>query len=236
MSYGLIHRPGIGFFYIDRSGNIYYDFEREAYINDLFRVILNQCMAYFFFQNKKMALHAACISKNNKAYLISGPSGSGKSSLAAMLSKDYKIISEDLSVIENMNTSYVYSSYPLIKLDPKIAEESLGIKNKIIYRKDKLNRIGYGLENKFLNEVKTEIKKCVFINWGSKNTITKLDAKNKFVKILQNSFKPIPYDIDKNSIKNLLENISIFSKNVEIIQINRVKGSYEIDVIKEILN
>ena len=30
--------------------------------------------------------------------------------------------------------------------------------------------------------------------------------------------------------------LSIFSKNVEIIQINRVKGSYEIDVIKEILD
>lgn len=236
MSYGLIHRPGIGFFYIERSGNIHYDFEGKPLVNDLFRVILNQCIAYFFFQNKKMALHASCISKNNKAYLISGPSGSGKSTLASILSKDYKIISEDLSVIDNTNSSFVYSSYPLIKLDPEIIDSSFGTDDKIIYKQDKLNRIGYRLENKFSNAVKTKIKKCIFINWGIENTIEKLDAKNKFISILQNSFKPIPYNVDKNSIKKFLSNVSKFSKNVEVIKVNRVQNNFDIDIIKKILD
>ena len=231
-----MHRPNIGFFYIENSGNIFYDFEKEECINDLFRVILNQCMAYYFFQNGKMSLHASCNSKNNEAYLISGPSGSGKSSIAALLSKEYKIISEDLSVIENLKTSNVYSSYPLIKLDLNMVDNSFDKKNKFVYKQDKFNRIGYKLGNKFINTKKIEIKKCIFLDWGTENKVTKLDPKNKFIKIFQNSFKPIPYNVDKDLIKVLLNNISSFSKNVEIIQVQRIKEDNQIDLIKNILN
>lgn len=233
-----MHRPNIGFFYIENSGNIFYDFEKEEYINDLFRVILNQCIAYYFFQNGKMPLHASCISKNNEAYLISGPSGSGKSSIASLLSKEYKIISEDLSVIENLKTSNVYSSYPLIKLDLNMVDNSFDKKNKFFYEQDKLNRVGYKLGNKFLSTKKMKIKKCIFLNWAQENSIIKLSPEKKFSRIFQNCFKPIPYNSDRNSIKILLENISVFTKNVEIIEMNRVKNTDDmnIDFIKKILD
>lgn len=198
-------------------------------------MILNQCMAYFFLQNNKFSLHASCILKNNKAYLISGPSGSGKSSLAAILSKDYKVITEDLSVIENLKESYVYSSYPLIKLDPNKLN-GFNPKKEIIYEYDKLNRIGYSLDNRFLNTEKTQIKKCIFIDWGKENKVTQLDVKNKFIRIFQNCFKPIPYDGDKNLIGILLRNISNFSKNVEITQVTRVKENNDISIIEKILD
>ena len=233
---GLIHRPGIGFFHIENPGSIYYDFDGKPSINDLLRVILNQCMAYFFFQEGKMSLHASSVIKNNKAFLFSGPSGSGKSSIAYMLSDSFKIISEDLSVIDNFHSSYVYSSYPLIKLNLDDLDKSDNLKKNIIYKKDKLNRVGYMLDKRFLNDKRIEIKKCIFLNWGNENKIKKLDAEGKFQKLLQNSFKPIPYNSDINSTKMLLQNISNFSKNVEMFEIDRLRGSDSLDIIKSALD
>lgn len=75
---------------------------------------------------KKITIHASCVSVNNKAILLMGESGSGKSDLALRLIDDgAQLIADDyteISLIDNILTAS-----PPIKIEGMIEVRGIGI-------------------------------------------------------------------------------------------------------------
>jgi hypothetical protein len=59
----------------------------------------------------KSFVHGCAVSRNGQGFLFSGPSGTGKSTIAK-LSSDFKILNDELVIVNRSNGNYVVSSSP----------------------------------------------------------------------------------------------------------------------------
>lgn len=87
-------------------------------------VLLNPAMAAALHLQGKFLLHAASLVYNGTAFLISGESEAGKSTLsAALAAEEVAIHSDDISVIEEQGGKHVVpAGYPRIKMKPDSAD------------------------------------------------------------------------------------------------------------------
>lgn len=91
--------------------------------------ILGSGIGVLLHQQNKLVLHASAVAVNGGAVAFIGDKGWGKSTTAAaMMSKGYPLITDDLLVIENVpesDAAWVLPGYPQVKLWPDVFE-SLG--------------------------------------------------------------------------------------------------------------
>jgi hypothetical protein len=76
-------------------------------------------MAAILLQRQMLPFHASAVSVNNKLILISGESGTGKSTtLTGLILRGYKVFSDDVVVLNRTGPDRVsaFASYPMIKL------------------------------------------------------------------------------------------------------------------------
>ena len=113
-----IYRKNIGHIAIWNK----HDFEitpSNEFSHEYIRMLILGSIAMLFISSfGNLSLHAACIIFNNKAVLIAGDSGKGKSSLAAYFHlKNYLVFSDDVTNIQIVdNVPYALPSVPRIKL------------------------------------------------------------------------------------------------------------------------
>jgi hypothetical protein len=99
-----------------------HDFEitpTTEFSDEYIRMLILGSIAMLFISSfGNLSLHAACIIINNKAVLIAGDSGKGKSSLAAYFHlKNYIVFSDDVTNIQLIeNIPFALPSVPRIKL------------------------------------------------------------------------------------------------------------------------
>ena len=220
---GSFCRDGIGYFYVHNGEKIFYDYEGDLNINDFCRTLLNQAMAYIFFQKKKFVMHASAVSYKDNAYLFSGISGYGKSTLALSLMKDFKLISEDTCVIDFINRPSVVPSFPFIKIGSNNLEYDFINSEPIEFKKDVLKRYGYKILPNKLAKGNKKISKCFFLNWGEEFKVEEMNLSEKISHIIGNSFRSLPYNSDLKTNKVQFQNITNFLKDVEFYMLTRKK-------------
>ena len=161
---------------------------------------INHVIPFALYQKKKLMLHASGISQNKEGIIFIGNSGSGKSSLSASF-KEYQIISEDSVCAEFKNDNcFVSSSFPFVKLTPKIANYLGYSENeKIALPGDKNNRSYYGV-SKFI-EKRIKIKKCYILKWGDKFKIEPIKPKDFIASFLLSNYSCMPLNSCKKSLK-----------------------------------
>ena len=145
---------------------------KDKVSNDyLSKIILNAPLGFCIYQKRKCVLHASAIFNGKKAYLFMGLSRSGKSSIAAHFSKDFRFITEDVSIIDFENhKAYIRNGLPLIKLSNQIARK-YDFKDGYPINDDQDERSYYVLNNINPKRESFEIDKCFLLDWSTKNRL-----------------------------------------------------------------
>lgn len=110
--------PGFGEFILENR-TLLLCLDRPQEIENIQSVILNQGIPFALAQMGEILMHAAAIKLGHGVVLFAGPSGVGKSNLAARFaSHGFKILSDNMVRLDT-KSDLVYPAFPEIRLFPK---------------------------------------------------------------------------------------------------------------------
>jgi len=99
----LLKFKNIASFYVERGARITVDPSPGASAKDIRLFLLGSAMAGLLHQRELIPLHGSCAHSGSGALVFSGPSSSGKSSLAAGLAQmGHSILADDITAIEHI--------------------------------------------------------------------------------------------------------------------------------------
>ena len=163
-------------FKVSNGTTIEYEKLSSCHIDDLRLFILGSAMAAIQFQRGELPLHAGAYLIHDKAVLISGDSGAGKSTTGYALYKEgFPLVADDMSVLKMLNGELrVCSGYPQMKL----WKESLDIFN---ISEDGLKRVReadekYRLVADNFQESSVELSTIVFLSKGTSISIEEVQG------------------------------------------------------------
>jgi len=114
----LLRVPGIGSFLVVSGNRIIVNPESTDRLNDIYIYILGTCLGALLYQRGDICLHGSLVKVGAKAVLLTGESGTGKSTISSVLcSKGYPFLTDDIALVRNIaGRVLVYPSYPQKKL------------------------------------------------------------------------------------------------------------------------
>ena len=183
---------------------------------------LHMPFAFVMFQKGYFPLHGMSFLHKGMSIVLSGTSGSGKSSLSSIFSNTYKIRSEDITCIYNRdNQIFSMPSFPIILAESQYSSHLKSYSAKKISRERLINSIDDFYDDKQY----VEVKKIYILEWGKEKKIRKLKNSEALKKLIINSFKPYPFNDCIDSEKIFFKNIAELLKNIEIYLYTRRKSS-----------
>ena len=111
-------------------------------------------MGALIHQRKLLPFHGSAIAFKNKAFIFSGISGTGKSTLAAAFNQQgFPLISDDICVIslDKENIPIVHPGYPQMKLWADTLEKMGESKRSLKTIRNGIKKYIYPIENTFIN-------------------------------------------------------------------------------------
>ena len=161
-------------------------------------------------------LHGSAFSYKDRAILLLGQSGTGKSESVYQLSKNFKVITDDIICIEYKNKNIVCKS--------GFSFFSVQDDNSNFQMHDKRNR-----SLVFLNESRIElndlkVEQIFFLHWGDKNSIETMIDSHAFKTLMANTFRPISSEICVKSEQHYLKTQLSFLNSVKKYFFFRKKG------------
>lgn len=133
--------------------------------------LMGTCMGAILQQRGIIPLHGSCVCKDNKAFVITGDSGAGKSTTAAeFLKRGWKLMSDDVTpIVEDNGTYYARSTYPGQKMWQDTIDRSDNsdrvVKN-IIREDDGRQKFQLQAKNSYINTT-LPLMYCVYLIPGS---------------------------------------------------------------------
>lgn len=201
---------------IKEGNTVTYNFFQDFEAHKKFLKIFHQTIPCILFQRGNLVLHGSAFSFKNKAILLLGQSGTGKSESAYQLSKNHKIITDDVVCIENKgNSIYCKNGFNFLSVKENNSDFNLNEKR--------------GRSLVVLNEDKTtsselKIEQIFFLNWGNQNSIIEMDDSQAFKALLANAFRPISSVICHDSERHFLRTQLAFLNQVKKYFFFRKKG------------
>jgi hypothetical protein len=180
-------------------------------------IILGTCLGNILYQRETIAIHGGAVVLGDKAVVVSGVSGAGKTTVSmALREKGAKFLADDTVVaIAESENIYAYPGYPQQKMC-KDTVTRFGVDiNSLIELEEERDKYAVELKKEFCN-VKRAIHLLVFLDIaeGDELIVEELQGNDKLQYLLQNQ-----YAID--SFKRGGMNQTIFRKCVECA--NQVK-------------
>ncbi len=161
-------------------------------LEDIEYIFLGQLFYKYILQHDGILLHSSCVVKDNKAYLFSAPSGTGKSTHTTLW-------------LEEFEDAYILN-------DDKPA---------IIYKDNTLYAAGTPFSGKhdISRNLLVPIQGICFLERSEENWIKEIDKKQAIFEIL-NQTERVPYEEDMNlilhHISNIVSNITIHKMGCNI--------------------
>ncbi len=206
----IIYKKHLGIFTLIEGKKIEFSPFSEFDILSLSNALLNLVYGFILYQRDMDVLHTSAIEINNKAVLFVGPSGSGKSSLAASFLNQGNFITEDLGVLKkNHNKIWIRKTLPIIKLEHSDKKQVGFLPDDS--RKRKL----YYYDNEVKNEF-TLISNIYFLEWGKSTKISLPSIKELIYNFQISLFGAFPFNSCKNSSQQALNLISLLEKSIKI--------------------
>lgn len=110
--------------------------------------LIGTCMGYILFQKNILAIHGAVVANKDKASIIIGDSGSGKSTISMYLqNKGYGFLSDDIARIFYVDKLCVSSGYP----GQRLCEDTMG---ELDFNIKQYRKVHLPNKNKFLIPIK----------------------------------------------------------------------------------
>jgi len=102
-------------------------------LEDTATYLLGPVMGFVLLLRGFVSLHACAIAVDDRAVVISGPAGSGKSTTAAVFAEQgYRILAEDVVTLRDLGAEFlVQPAYPSIRLWPASVEALYGAADKL---------------------------------------------------------------------------------------------------------
>ena len=119
----LMRFPGIADFTL-RQGEIECQLVDQALAYMIDVLLLGHVMACYLEQQDVLALHAGALVVGDRAVLLAGDKGAGKSSMVtSMVTAGFSLMSDDIAAVEESNGVVLCrSAFPLVKLTPEQLE------------------------------------------------------------------------------------------------------------------
>lgn len=190
----VLYVKDIAIYYIKNGNKIMIDTLGDPNKKRIKSFLLGWAFGVIFVQRNMLALHGATIIKNNKAFVISGESGAGKSTISSsLIDRGYKFSSDDVGVVELEGEDFIiYPSYPLQKLG-KDSMEILGYdteKYEINVKGTKRERYKVIRNDNFVNEPLPieAVFQIEVVNDSEKVELEKVNGSKKLDFILDNLY------------------------------------------------
>ena len=227
----------VGLFKIKDGSKIKLCLSKKISNEEIVKSFLFTPMALILYQRKNLVLHASASVIGSKAFLFSGISGMGKSTiLLELMKRGHKMLSEDVTAINFSEKLEILPSFPLIKIETKSSnsKEIGGIIRNI--EKDYRSRQLYSVKDDLYENKPKNIESCFFLNKvGEQAEIRKInDSMNKFTTIYKNIWRQVPANSSIDSQKQIMKNVSILINEIDFFEVDL---SYNVDAsISEIIS
>jgi len=110
-----LHVPGIAWFQVEEGKRIQVMPEENSDMQSVNLFLLGSCLGVILQQRQYLVMHANAIRFGDQCVIFAGPSGNGKSTLAAAFyQRGYEVLADDVSAINE--AIEVLPSYPQMKL------------------------------------------------------------------------------------------------------------------------
>lgn len=240
-NYAVLEIRDVANYYIKAGKEIIVDPFENYKMHELKTFILGSCFGILLKQRGQIAIHGGAVKINNKAFILTGKTGAGKSTLTnAFMDKGYKFLSDDVSPLNVKEIIKVMPAYPQQKLC-KDAMDKMGYNTeefkKIDEKRDKYAISAYDsfikepLELGGICEIELHNKKDV--------NIEEVKGKDKILSIIRNIYRIEIFDenqLNKDYFKKCL-NIAL---NIPLFKIKRPKDGFtvnrQIELINEAIN
>ena len=233
----LLKVDNIARYYVEQGKKITIDPDIMATANDIRLFLLGSVFGALFHQRKLLPFHASSICYEGKAILFTGPTGIGKSTLAAAFRlKGFQTVSDDISLVvpDSIDGYTLVPGYPQVKL----WEKSLKLLNQdctgMEKIREKLNKYKLDVKSNFYGTESLKIKTIYLI--ATKRTegteITDLKGAEKFIELKDNIFRSKWV----NDFKNQQVNFSLLSFLIQSCQIRKISRQKDIDCLDELVN
>ncbi len=189
--------------WIEDGNRIFYSPKDNANEEDLKTYILGYALSMLFYQRNMPAIHCSGLRKGDHAVLISGKSGSGKSTMASLfLDNGYDLMADDVMVTKvHNNTVCGYPAFPWTKLQRSIAEKRFPDLSKLIYIDEDKDKFLVPWEGEFRTDSAVIDSMFVMIVAppDAEVRITEVTGPDKIMVILDNMFPQREILLAKNN-------------------------------------
>ena len=221
----------IGSFLVENGNRIYVAPAKSATTNDISSYIIGCCTSLIFLQREICSIHGSALSFNNGCVIISGSSGSGKSTTALSLVKQgFRYLSDDIVILSSDSDFTVRPGLPLQKFCRNIAE-SFEDKNALIHINEERDKYVF-IDKKSFDPLPKKVFLLIILEPGESSDL-ECEEIYGFSKVeyLLNSiflnpiFQSIPYPL------KIKQECLKLAGNIRIIRIKRPLGSNTVDRI-----
>ena len=151
---------------------------KDNKISEASNSVLGIPLGYLLQNNNFQVLHGSAVTKNNLGYSFIGRSGIGKSSIAlSLLNKGFKLLTEDLCILKDVHM-HNFSNW--VKSGETNLIDALKPIETINLKQDSRQRSIYKLENRYIDNKKTQLKAIYFLDLDKKRKIKKVSPSDSF--------------------------------------------------------
>lgn len=150
-----------------------YEKKGDAKDTNLNAYLLGWGIAMLCYQRGEMAIHCSCVYNEKGAVMISGTSGSGKSSVTAfLLKKGYALLADDMTVLRKEEQQEIYAApaFPYQKLCRDAADENGVLKDKAIFIDEKKDKFLIPYEGHF-SDKPVKVRAMVILGYINGNRV-----------------------------------------------------------------
>lgn len=221
---------------VENGEKITYERKENAKESNLNAFLLGWGIAMICYQKEKLAIHCACIANDEGAVLISGTSGSGKSSITSvLLKKGYRLVADDMTVVymDGKGTAYATPAFPYQKLCRDVAMQSDCTEDEMIYIDENKDKFLVPYKGEFMKEP-VPIKAMILLGISKKEEVSSGEVEG-----IEKMYACVDAMFLKGLLKEKLfspENVNLCLEMASCVPIYYVNRPVEMDTREEVIN
>lgn len=194
--------------------------------------LLCSCLGFIMIQKGRLAIHGSALVAHNKAFIITGDKGAGKSTLvSAFIQKGYQFLSDDVCAVHEEHPISIYSGFPYqrlledtmkaLKYDLNAATSFYGDGQILKYNVN--HRKAFELEEK---EVKTVIE--LYEDSIAEVTLSHVKGQEKVLRLFKNIYRGYYLEKFPKMRAQYLDKCILLAKNITYYQLTRPKNKFSV--------
>lgn len=227
-------RNDIGHFVISGGNDILVQPVGEVGEEDLASFILGWCIAFLFQQRGVSAIHSSAIEIDDRAVLISGVSGSGKSTIAlSLIDAGYRYLADDIAMVDPRTDMMIQPAFPQQKVCRNVAEKMDSA--ELFYINEKKDKFAYHNQRDFCDEARKLTTMFLLNRYdGDRVLVEKVTGVEKLNSVLKNLFLLDAYRALGFTVEEKVRCLEIAGK-IDIYKISRPREKDTVEEIRELV-